>query len=207
MQINKTHLNKVLFEEKINNLKSNSFKKWAINFMTLKNIYGRLLTILIGSIFFSVIYFVLRQNGLDGDYGKPVFNKGSAFGSGSEWAGWTIYFIKGLVAFLFFVSFFIFNKWYCYVSVWGVFINSLCIIIDKSLVIPEAYMVKYGYAMYYRYDTVVDYFHFTTFVNNIGDIFIIVFASLSVITIIYYLLKSDWFKDSQDKNKNEVMNV
>ena len=68
-------------------------------------------------------------------------------------------------------------------------------------------MVKYGYAMYYRYDTVVDYFHFTTFVNNIGDIFIIVFASLSVITIIYYLLKSDWFKDSQDKNKNEVMNV
>ncbi len=52
--------------------------------MTLKNILGRLITVILGSIIFSVIYFVLRQKGLDGAYGVPQFNPGSAFGSGSD---------------------------------------------------------------------------------------------------------------------------
>ena len=208
MKFNTEVLNKVLLESKITNIKSNSIKKWATNFMSLKNILCRTLTIILSSIIFCVIYFVLRQKGLDGAYGNPVFNKGSAFGSGADWDGWTIYLIKSLVAILFFISFFIFNKWYCYIPLWCVFINALCIIIDKSIVVPEIYVLRYyPHHIDYRFDTVVDYFHFSTFVNNIGDIFIIIFACVSVLSITVFLIKSDWFKENNDNDHKEITNV
>ncbi len=204
MKLNSEFLNTVLFQEKIEKIKKEWFKKWLLSFCSLKNIIGRLATIILGSIIFCVIYFVLRQNGLEGAYGKPAFNQGSAFGSGSGWAVWTIYLIKALVSLLFFVSFFIFNKWYCYVPLWCVFINALCILIDKGMVIPDTYLPVNSSL---RYDTVVDYFHFPTFVNNIGDIFIIVFACISVLTITVYLVRSEWFQDKEDKDEGLAVEV
>ncbi len=205
MNLYKTQLNKVLCQDKISKIKSSGLRRWATDFMTLKNILGRLLTVVLGTFVFCLIYFVLRQKGLEGAYGALVFNQGSAFGSGASWAPWTVYLIKSLVAILFFVSFFIFNKWYCYTSLWFVFINALCILIDKAMVVP----IEYAKTASNMYDTVVDYFDFGSFVNNIGDIFIIIFACTSVVGITVYLVNSDWFKDDEpkDNTKKEVANV
>ncbi len=207
MKVNNELLNKVLLTSKIDKIKSKCIKNWLTDFMTVKNVLGRLATIVFGSIFFCVIYFVLRQKGLDGAYGIVQFNHGSAFGSGSDWAPWAIYLTKSLVALMFLISFLIFNKWYCYVSLWFVFINALCIIIDKSLVIPDQYANLYRHNPSLKYDSVVDYFHFKTFVNNIGDIFIITFACTSVLSITVYLIRSEWFRDSDKATTNEVAHV
>lgn len=205
MKWNKTSWNHVFIQNKIDAVKQQWLKLWLTEFFKLKNIVGRLLTVLIGSIIFVTTYFVLRKNGLEGWYGNPIFNKGSAYGSGSQWPTWTVYFLKSLVTLMMLAAFFIFNKWYCYVPVWVVVINSLCIIIDKALILPDDIIYLYSpYDLSNKYHTVVDYFHFPKYVNNIGDIFIISFSVISVISMIISIVKSDIFKDDEKKKEDEV---
>ncbi len=84
MKFNSTLIQQVLFEDKIDKIKGQGFQQWLKAFCTVKVLLGRLLTMVLATTIFCVIYFVLRQNGINGVYGDLVLNPGSAFGAGSS---------------------------------------------------------------------------------------------------------------------------
>ncbi|MGL4948018.1 MAG: hypothetical protein ACRC42_01360 [Mycoplasma sp.] len=188
---------KILLENKISKIKSESLKNYLNDFFKLKVILLKLLTIFLTTLICATLFFVLRSNSLEQNWDNVEFNKGVAFGIGNDWDLWIVYALK-IVPFILMINCFIFfNQWYIFMPFCVMAMNSLFNIIDKALVDEYRGVI--------HYDAVVDNIRWTAFgfTNNVADIFIVISLFFTISGILYHVYKI--FKN--DKEESQKTNI
>ncbi len=195
-------INKIFLENKLKNIKNSLVKQYLLNFFSIKVVGLKLITLCMSLTIIFTLFFVLRNWALT-NYTTLhiVFNTGWAFGLGSNLSTGLVYFLKSLPTIFFFIGFIVCNKWYLFIPMCIISFSSLCNIIDKSLI--DYYVSSDG--LNFVYDSVVDYFYFSSFnfTNNIADIIIIIGFVLLVCALIYYIILEYNKEKQNEKNSSE----
>ena len=184
----KVFFNKILFETKLDQVKKEGLRSYWKDFFLVKNIFYKLLTLVLCLIICSPLFFCLRNNALQDAAHQPVFNLGAGFSAGNSWNQGVVYFVKVLISVVFLALGIFFNRWYIYIPSLIIGVNGWYNVIDKALV-----DVWVGQPNIMHYDAVVDYIHLAVgtsiaSVANVADIFITIGVCLLVVGIIYYMV-------------------
>ena len=185
MNVNKKFewLNKVLFLEKINHLKSEETRKYWSNILLVKNILIKFLIFVLVGIFVMGLSFIVRQIMIDYSPEKIVLNPGVGFSIGANSDPAIVYLIQAIPCVItFLIFFFVTNKW-IYIGLFVIFFGGLSNIIDRALpnTIPNA---------------VVDYIPWFSTKCNLPDIFITIGAIYTILILIVTIFIT-WKKERQ----------
>lgn len=183
-------LNNVLFFNKINLIHNNEIKNYFLKYFCIKNILFRIFIVLFLTIICGLMYWILRSLAINGqinlylNYGigfNPLLQSSISIVDG--------YIIKFLIPLLFLMFFLIVNNKFLMFFTYLIFINSLFLGIDKSLLIQTYYL--------YSRNSIVDYININNiFYTNIGDWFIFIgYFGIIIFSVVYI------FKILFNKNK------
>lgn len=197
MNVNKKFewLNKVLFLEKINHLKSEETRKYWSNILLVKNILIKFLIFVLVGIFVMGLSFIVRQIMIDHHRSIIVDNTGVGFSIGANASDPTIvYLIQAIPCIItFLIFFFVTNKW-IYIGLYVIFFGGLSNIIDRAL--PLHIILANGKP--FSSNAVVDYIQLfnTNTTCNLPDIFITIGAIYTILILIVTIFIT-WKKERQ----------
>ena len=194
MNVNKKFewLNKVLFLEKINHLKSEETRKYWSNILLVKNILIKFLIFVLVGIFVMGLSFIVRQIMMDYSPEKIVLNPGVGFSIGANSDPAIVYLIQAIPCVItFLIFFFVTNKW-IYIGLFVIFFGGLSNIIDRAL--PLHIILADGKP--FSSNAVVDYIPWFSTTCNLPDIFITIGAIYTILILIVTIFIT-WKKERQ----------
>lgn len=193
MNVNKKFewLNKVLFLEKINHLKSEETRKYWSNILLVKNILIKFLIFVLVGIFVMGLSFIVRQIMIDYSPDKITPNQGVAFSIAASYKPAIVYLIQSIPCIItFLIFFFVTNKW-IYIGLFVIFFGGLSNIIDRAL---PLHIIVNGKP--FPSNAVVDYIPWFSTECNLPDIFITIGAIYTILILIVTIFIT-WKKEHQ----------
>lgn len=185
-------LNKVLFIEKIDNLKSDEAKKYWSNILLVKNILIKFCAFILVGIFVMGWSFIARQIMIDHFPYKIVPNQGVGFSIAANANTSVVYLIQSIPCIItFLIFFFVTNKW-IYIGLFVIFFGGLSNIVDRALPL-NIYVIN---NTRFPPNAVVDYIPWFNTSCNLPDIFITIGAIYTILVLVITIFIT-WKKESK----------